>query len=77
MRIAEWIIDNLSQYGNSLVPNNLIKLYGIRKAEKEIAELAGYPVLIEERMIDNYDLNIDPKKRKKPKKDALYIATRI
>lgn len=76
MKIED-IIDNLAQYGNSLVPNNLIKLYGIRKAEKEIAELAGYPVLIEERMIDNYDNNMNANKRKKPKRDYLYIVTRI
>lgn len=77
MRIAEWIIDNLNEYGNCALPNKLIKLYGIRQAEKEITELAGYPVLIEERTVDSYAYSAVATLNTKRKKEKLYIAVRL
>ncbi len=73
MRIAEWIIENLDQYGNSLVPNNLVRLYPIEELEDEIKRMAGYDVMIEKRMIDKLDFNHNTNKRHKPKKEPLYI----
>ena len=80
MRIDDWIIDNICHYGNSLVPNNLVELYGIRAVEKEISKLAGYECLIEIKHSDTYREDYNHRanpKYNRHKKETLYIASRI
>lgn len=77
MRIAEWIVRNLNEYGNSLVPNNLFKLYSLESVEKEIQSKVDYEIFIEKRMVEEADYNFNPRRRKKTKKDTLYICWRV
>ena len=81
MRIAEWIIDNLNEYGNCYLPSNLFQLYSLEDIENEISKLVGYDVMIERRIIDEIDLNFSVRynhlHRKKAKKGIMYIASRI
>lgn len=81
MRIAEWIIDNLNEYGNCYLPSNLFQLYSLEDVEEEISRLTGYEVMIERRIIDEIDLDFkiryNNQHRKKTKKEIMYIASRI
>ena len=77
MRVADWIIENLDKYGNCVIPNKLIKLYGIKRVIEEITEQTGYEVMIEKRGLDKFDYFSETNKSKRIEKVPLYIATRI
>lgn len=44
-----WAVQNLRQYGNTLLPPELIKDYGVEKIEGVLATIIGEPVLIEKK----------------------------
>ena len=44
-----WAVQNLRQYGNSLLPPELIREFGIEKIEGVLATIIDEPVLIEKK----------------------------
>ena len=44
-----WAVQNLRQYGNSLLPPELIKDFGSEKIEGVLSTIIGEPVLIEKK----------------------------
>lgn len=47
-----WIIINLLKYNNCLIPNNIVKKYGIRHIERRLSSIIGEKVKIDTRMVD-------------------------
>ena len=48
-KINGWAVQNLRQYGNSLLPPELIKDFGSEKIEGVLATIIDEPVLIEKK----------------------------
>lgn len=46
-----WIIRNLLQFSNSLVPNDDIKKYGVEYVQQRLEKILGAPVEIEKREV--------------------------
>lgn len=74
-----WVIDNLLEYGNSALPDELVEKHGVEKVERELSKATGYIVLIETRWMDK-----DPTQfvnaediKKKREKEVLYVAVRL
>lgn len=60
-----WIIRNLFQFGNSLVPNNVIKQYGRKHCEEQLTKWIGENVEIEKSSPDGLGETFIAWKRKK------------
>lgn len=79
MTIPEWIIRNLQDHGNSVLPNELIRKHGVKKVEHELSKATGYIVLIETRWMDKDPtpfVNAEDIKKKR-EKEVLYVAVRL
>lgn len=46
-----WIIRNLLQFGNSLIPDECILEYGIKKIEKRLTKIVGMKVTVDEKEV--------------------------
>ena len=52
-----WVVQNLRQYGNTVLPPELIKEFGIEKIEGVLSTIIGCPVWIEKK---HYPKEITP-----------------
>ena len=76
MRVREWIIRNIREYDNSLIPTEDIKECGIEKMQKAIEEILGEPIEIRKSVVSKYDNSNTVDLRMNKEKEALYIAQR-
>lgn len=51
-----WIIRNLLEYRNCLIPNKTIHRYGIEQVEKRLSDIIGEYVAIDERLPEDYGI---------------------
>ena len=70
--IEEWVVTNLSLYGNCLIPDKYIETLGIEKLSEELTKLCGRETEVLKRICLH---EAGFKKRKK--KEILYIAQLI
>lgn len=76
MQSREWIIRNIREYGNSLIPTEDIKKYGVEEMRKIIEEILGEPIEIRKSVVSKYDNSNTVDLRMNKEKEALYIAQR-
>lgn len=76
MRVRDWIIRNIREYDNSLIPTEDIKEYGIEEMQKAIEEILGEPIEIRKSVVSKYDNSNTVDLRMNKEKEALYIAQR-
>lgn len=76
MQSREWIIRNIREYGNSLIPTEDIKKYGVEEMQKMIEEILGEPIEIKKSVVSKYDNSNTVDLRMNKEKEALYIAQR-
>lgn len=76
MRVRDWIIRNIREYDNSLIPTEDIKEYGVEKMQKAIEEILGEPIEIRKSVVSKYDNSNTVDLRMNKEKEALYIAQR-
>ncbi len=79
MKIEDYIVRNLNDFGNCALPDELVEKNGVEKVERELSKATGYIVLIETRWMDK-----DPTPfanaediKKKREKEVLYVAVRL
>lgn len=76
MRVRDWIIRNIREYDNSLIPTEDIKEYGVEEMQKAIEEILGEPIEIRKSVVSKYDNSNTVDLRMNKEKEALYIAQR-
>lgn len=79
MKIEDYIVRNLNDFGNCALPDELVEKHGVEKVEKELSKATGYIVLVETRWIDKDPIpfaNAEDSK-KKTDKEVLYVAVRL
>lgn len=76
MRVRDWIIRNIREYDNSLIPTEDIKEYGVEKMQKAIEEILEEPIEIRKSVVSKYDNSNTVDLRMNKEKEALYIAQR-
>ena len=72
VRIADWIVRNLQEFGNCSLPEKLVQLYGFKAIEKELSRVLQQPVYIRVAGIDVMSEN--RKKNRQLAEDIYYIA---
>ena len=79
MKIEDYIVRNLNDFGNCALPDELVEKHGVEKVEKELSKATGYIVLVETRWMDRDTtpfMNAEDFK-KKTDKEVLYVAVRL
>ncbi len=76
MRVRDWIIRNIREYDNSLIPTEDIKEYGVEEMQKAIEKILGEPIEIRKSVVSKYDNSNTVDLRMNKEKEALYIAQR-
>ena len=79
MKIEDYIVRNLNDFGNCALPDELVEKHGVEKVEKELSKATGYIVLVETRWMDKDPIpfmNAEDSK-KKTDKEVLYVAVRL
>ena len=79
MKIEDYIVRNLNDFGNCALPDELVEKHGVEKVEKELSKATGYIVLVETRLMDKDHtpfVNAEDSK-KKTDKEVLYVAVRL
>lgn len=72
VRIADWIVRNLVEFGNCSLPEKLVQLYGFKAVEKELSRLIQQPVYI--RVAGIGVTSESRKKNRQLAEDIYYIA---
>ncbi len=75
MTIPEWIIRNLQDHGNSVVPNELIEKYGEKEVVEAIQEKMG--CLIEIRKVESTLSTAPLNSHSHRKLEIVYIAEKV
>ncbi len=75
MRIADWIIRNLQDHGNSIVPNELIEKHGEKEVVEAIQEKMG--CLIEIRKVESTLSTAPLNNHSHRKLEIVYIAEKV
>lgn len=75
MTIPEWIIKNLQDHGNSVVPNDLIKKHGEKEVVEAIQEEMG--CLIEIRKVESTLSTVPLNNHSHRKLEIVYIAEKV
>lgn len=55
MKIDSWIVRNLIEYRNTLIPNKIMGNYSKEELEIELSKLSGMPVQVYSTKIPRYD----------------------
>lgn len=79
MKIEDYIVRNLNDFGNCALPDELVEKNGVEKVERELSKATGYIVLIETRWMDKDPIpfvNAEDIKKKR-EKEVLYVAVRL
>ena len=79
MKIEDYIVRNLNDFGNCALPDELVEKHGVEKVERELSKATGYIVLVETRWMDRDTtpfMNAEDFK-KKTDKEVLYVAVRL
>lgn len=79
MKIEDYIVRNLNDFGNCALPDELVEKHGVEKVERELSKATGYIVLIETRWMDKDTTpfaNAEDIKKKR-EKEVLYMAVRL
>lgn len=72
VRIADWIVRNLKEFGNCSLPEKLVQLYGFKAVEKELSRILQQPVYIR---VAGIGVMGESRKKKSPlAEDIYYIA---
>lgn len=72
VRIADWIVSNLKEFGNCSLPEKLVQLYGFKAVEKELSRILQQPIYIR---VAGIDVMSESRKKKSPlAEDIYYIA---
>lgn len=70
VRIADWIVRNLKEFGNCSLPEKLVHLYGFKAVEKELSRILQQPVYIR---VAGIGVTSESRKKSRPLAEDIYF----